>query len=386
MMLTLDSQTEAYLVAPRLNLPRHSTAEHECFFRSLVEHTFDLVTVVNERGQILYKSPSAEHHLGCRANYLIGGNLFDHIHPDDDAKVRAAFEECVRLDTPSAPVEHRIRHEDGGWRRFESVGRFHEDRIAGRIGVIHSRRIADRRTAILHDRSFPQTAGLSTTAIAHDINNLVGVISAHAAMLAEESSPTARESAHEVQQAAERVADLASKLMVMSTGGAGPRIEETCDANAAIADLEPLLARLAGKNVEVTCALGAVPSRVALDASAIDQVLVNLVVNAKEAMPQGGTLTITTSNRSLWGAHDRASANSSVDCVVIDVTDGGRGMTDAVKARIFEPFFTTKAPGRNSGIGLYTVARVVHEAGGMIEVISAPGQGATFRVLLPLVR
>jgi len=134
----------------------------------------------------------------------------------------------------------------------------------------------------------------------------------------------------------------------------------------------------------VSYALEASRCNVAVTRSALDQVLINLAVNARDAMPAGGDLTVTTSNEWRPRQGDHAAAFPLAEFVVIRLTDTGVGMSEDVKSRIFEPFFTTKAPGRGTGIGLQTVHAIVTQAGGRIDVISAPGAGTTFRVLLPV--
>ena len=151
-----------------------------------------------------------------------------------------------------------------------------------------------------------------------------------------------------------------------------------------IGDFRPILDRMVGRDVRVSYALDAAPSTVGVGRSALDQVLINLVVNARDAMPAGGELAVSTSNEWQPRQGDHSAAFPLAEFVVIRLTDTGVGMAEDVKARIFEPFFTTKAPGRGTGIGLQTVHGIVTQAGGRIDVISAPGAGTTFRVLLPV--
>jgi len=134
----------------------------------------------------------------------------------------------------------------------------------------------------------------------------------------------------------------------------------------------------------VSCALDAEPAAVPVARGALDRLLVDLVINARDAMPAGGELAITTTNEWRPRQRDRTASLPLVEYVVVRVTDTGVGMSGDMKARIYEPFFTAKAPGRGAGIGLQTVHGIVDQAGGRIDVISAPGSGTTFRVLLPV--
>jgi PAS domain S-box-containing protein len=357
---------------------------HSCFYRALAEGALDIITVVDEFGTIVYESPSAEQHLGYRPTELIGRNLFELVHPDDIATVRATFDECRRNDTPSPPVEHRLRHTDGLWRTFESVGRFQSDGTGGRIGIIHSRDVGARKVleAQVRQAQKMEAVGLSTGAIAHDFNNMLVVIAGYTALLATDPSQTVREFAREMRMATDRATELTSQLL--SFARASQIDEPVCDANEVVRDFRPILDRMVGRDINVSYALDAAPSRVGVARSALDQVLINLVVNARDAMPAGGQLTVTTSNEWRPRHGDATSGLPLVEFVVLRITDTGVGMPADVKSRIFEPFFTTKAPGRGTGIGLQTVHGIVSQAGGRIDVISAPGAGTTFRVLLPV--
>ena len=357
---------------------------HYCFYRALAEGALDIITVVDEFGTIVYKSPSTATHLGYRPEDLIGRNLFEFVHPDDIPRVRDAFDDCRKNDSASAPVEHRLRHTDGLWRTFESVGRFQSDGTGGRIGIIHSRDVGARKLleAQVRQAQKMEAVGLSTGAIAHDFNNMLVVIAGYTALLATDPSQTVREFAREMRMATDRATELTSQLL--SFARASQIDEPTCNANDVIGDFRPILDRMVGRDVHVSYALEASPSRVPVGRSALDQVLINLVVNARDAMPAGGELTVTTSNEWRPRHGDLTAALPLAEYVVIRVTDTGIGMAEEVKTRIFEPFFTTKAPGRGTGIGLQTVHGIVTQAGGRIDVISAPGSGTTFRVLLPV--
>ncbi|HEV8392634.1 MAG TPA: ATP-binding protein [Vicinamibacterales bacterium] len=357
---------------------------HYCFYRALAEGALDIITVVDEFGTIVYKSPSTEQHLGYRPDELIGRNLFEFVHSDDIPRVRAAFDDSRRNDSASAPIEHRLRHMDGLWRTFESVGRFQSDGAGGRIGIIHSRDVSARKLleAQVRQAQKMEAVGLSTGAIAHDFNNMLVVIAGYTALLATDQSQTVREFAREMRMATDRATELTSQLL--SFARASQTDEPVCDANDVIADFRPILDRMVGRDVHVSYAHEASPASVPVGRSALDQVLINLVVNARDAMPAGGELTVTTSNEWRPRQSDLTGAFPLAEFVVLRITDTGVGMNDDVKARIFEPFFTTKAPGRGTGIGLQTVHGIVTQAGGRIDVISAPGSGTTFRVLLPL--
>jgi PAS domain S-box-containing protein len=359
-------------------------SSHHCFFRSLLEGALDIATVADEFGTVLYKSPAVQRHLGFRPEEVVGRNLFEFVHPDDIERARAAFAECSKTTTASQPLEFRLRHKDGDWRLLEAVAQFRANDAGGRVCVIHSRDIGARKLleAQVRQARKMEAVGLSTEAIAHDFNNMLVVIAGYTALLASDASEKVREFAREMKMATDRATQLTGQLL--SFARASENDDPCCDANEVIGDFRPILDRMAGRDVRVTYALDAGAARVAVGRSALDQVLINLVVNARDAMPGGGELSVTTTNEWRRRQNDHASELPLVEHLVIRVTDTGIGMSDDVKARIFEPFFTTKAPGRGTGIGLQTVHGIVTQAGGRIDVISAPGTGTTFRVLLPL--
>src|ERR1044071_1426861 len=337
----------------------HAHTGHYCFYRALAEGALDIITVVDEFGTIVSKSPPTEQHLGYRPESLIGRNLFEFVHPDDIPRVRAAFDDCRKNDTATPPIEHRLRHVDGLWRTFESVGRFQPDGAGGRIGIIHSRDVGARKVleAQVRQAQKMEAVGLATGAIAHDFNNMLVVIAGYTSLLANDASPTVREFAREMRMATDRATELTSQLL--SFARASQIGEPSCDANEVISDFRPILDRMVGRDVHVSYALDARPSAVPVSCSALDQVLINLAVNARDAMPAGGDLTVTTSNEWRPRQADPTAALPLIEYVVIRVTDTGVGMAEEVKARIFEPFFTTKAPGRGTGIGLQTVQGIV---------------------------
>ncbi len=222
--------------------------------------------------------------------------------------------------------------------------------------------------------------------IAHDFNNLLTVITgrSHLALAQLPPDHALRRHIELTQTTAERAAGLTRQLLAFSRKQVlEPRV---LDVNAVVAGLAPMLRRIIGEDLE----LAAVPDPelgcVRADPSQLEQVILNLAVNARDAMPQGGRLTIETGTVELDEAYARRHLGASAGrFVMLAITDTGHGMDAAVKARIFEPFFTTKEPGKGTGLGLATVFGIVKQSGGSIEVYSEPGQGTTFKVYLPRV-
>jgi signal transduction histidine kinase len=219
--------------------------------------------------------------------------------------------------------------------------------------------------------------------VAHDFNNLLAVIFGHCEMLAmklPQESP-GRDSVDQIGRAAERAAALTRRLLAFSRQQVlEPQL---LDLNLLVADMEKMLQRLIGENVRLITVLQPGLNRVLADPSQIDQIIMNLAVNGRDAMPKGGRLTLQT--RDLELDAETQSGQRPGRYVLLAVMDTGCGMTPKVQARIFEPFFTTKGVGQGTGLGLAMVSGIVQQNGGHIVVHSLPGIGTTFKIYLPAV-
>jgi CheY-like chemotaxis protein len=220
--------------------------------------------------------------------------------------------------------------------------------------------------------------------VAHDFNNVIAVITSVTELMLEDPTlrPEQRADLGDVRQAASRAADLTRKLLAFSRSQALQ--QRVLDLDEVIADTEKLLRRLVREDIALATSLGAGGARVFADAGQLEQVLLNLVVNACDAMPRGGRLGVETSQVEL----DREVAARQAGAragkyVLLSVTDTGSGMAPDVLARAFEPFFTTKAPGKGTGLGLAIVYGVVQQSGGFVRLSSEPGAGTTASVFLP---
>jgi len=229
-----------------------------------------------------------------------------------------------------------------------------------------------------------EALGRMAGGVAHDFNNLLTVIRGHSDLLLDRLQPEdpLYRSSQQIRKTSDRAASLTRQMLAFSRMQVlQPKV---LDLNELIADMGKLLRRLIREDIEFSLRLGDSLGRVKADPNQLEQVLLNLTVNASDAMPLGGKLTIETQN--LFVDHDNAHLHSAVefgDYVVLSVSDTGTGMDAATKARIFEPFFTTKEPGKGTGLGLATVYGIVKQSGGFIQVDSAPGSGARFKVYLP---
>jgi signal transduction histidine kinase len=212
-----------------------------------------------------------------------------------------------------------------------------------------------------------EAVGRLAGGIAHDFNNLLTAIGGYTELLLERLPPEQRDDAEQIRHATERATALTKQLLAFTRRQIVQR--ETLDLNDVVRDMDRLLRRLIGAGVEVVSVLAPEPALVEADRSQLEQVIVNVVLNARDAMPAGGRLLIATTARDGW--------------IELAVEDTGVGMDEDVLQHVFEPFFTTKEPGRGTGLGLSTVLGVVEQSGGRIEVASVPGEGSTFRILLP---
>ncbi|HWO04684.1 MAG TPA: response regulator, partial [Methylomirabilota bacterium] len=232
-----------------------------------------------------------------------------------------------------------------------------------------------------------EAVGQLAGGVAHDFNNLLTVIGGRCYLMLGKLAPDdpLRREVELVRGASERAARLTHQLLAFSRKQVlEPRV---LDLNETVSGIEPLLRRLIGEHIEISVIQGSGLAHVKADAGQLEQVILNLAVNARDAMGRGGQLVLETANATL----DAAAARRSPDLepgayVMLSVTDSGHGMDAATRAQIFEPFFTTKEVGKGTGLGLATVYGIVKQSGGLIEVESEPGHGASFKVYLPAVQ
>lgn len=246
------------------------------------------------------------------------------------------------------------------------------------VDISDRRQIDERRRLAQRMESVGRLAG----GVAHDFNNLLTVMSAHTTLLQRSAvEPSALDSLGEITAAIDRGAALTRQLLAFSSNQV--LVLKNVALNDVVEAMIKLLERLLGENIELELDLQRPLHPVFGDEGQLEQVLLNLAVNARDAMPNGGRLRIATRTESLGPERLSDTALPAGDYVVLTVSDDGSGMDESTRARVFEPFFTTKAPGKGTGLGLATVYGIVRSCGGNVQVTSAPGEGATFRVLIP---
>lgn len=330
-------------------------------------------------GDLVRFAGNARALLGCNECDLTGKpqRWVERIHPDDVAGYRDAVAKLRDRGEPMH-LEYRVRHENGSWLVLDDAGallrgeRGGADRAVGVLSDVTERKALE---AQLRHAQKMEAVGLLAGGVAHDFNNLLLTVQGRAELLLAglRERGDERRQVEEIQSAAERAAHLTRQLLAFSRRQ--PLRPRVVDLNALVLDLADMLRRLIGEDVELSLGLDPALGRVRADPGVLDQVVMNLVVNARDAMPRGGRVMLETANVERRGA----------PCVALAVRDTGIGMDAQTRARIFEPYFTTKDPGRGTGLGLSTVDGIVRQSGGQIEVESAPGKGSTFRVVLPRV-
>jgi two-component system cell cycle sensor histidine kinase/response regulator CckA len=377
-------------------IKERTTRQSEARFQSLVQHSSDVLTILGRDRKVLYMSPSFERIFGFHVKQFLGFRLREYLHPEDRQRVLDAVGAIVKEPGGTCSVELRSRHRDGHWIHLETVmtNLFHEPSVAGM--VINSRDITERKKAEealrdseekLRQAQKMEAVGQLAGGVAHDFNNLLAVIIGYADLLRRRlpaDDERAIRQVEEISKAGNRATDLTRQLLAFSRKQVlQPKV---IDLNAVIGDLDKMLRRLIGEHIEMRSLLETELGQIKADPGQIDQVLMNLAVNARDAMPDGGSLTIETSNVELGGGFTQR--NRPVEAgsyVMIAVSDSGCGMNTELQSRIFEPFFTTKDKGKGTGLGLSTVYGIVQQSGGTIWVYSEPGHGTTFKIYLPRV-
>jgi two-component system, cell cycle sensor histidine kinase and response regulator CckA len=359
--------------------------ETEERYRLITENTSDLIAILDTENRVVYLSPSHRQVLGIDPDKAVGTRGMDPIHPDDQGFMNDLWAKL--LATSRAEATFRYRHADGSWRWLESSAvmttRQHSPFI-----VTVARDVTERKRleAQFQQAQKMESVGRLAGGVAHDFNNLLTVMTGYGEMAREAlpHSDPVRGDLDELLKAAARGTDLIRQLLAFARKQIiEPRV---LNFNDLILDMDRLLRRLIGEDIELITRPAPDLGLVKVDQGQIEQVIVNLAVNARDAMPSGGKLTIETRNAALDDryvqAHLGTSAGSSI---MLAISDTGAGMDAEVQSHLFEPFFTTKAVGKGTGLGLATCYGIIRQHDGTIEVYSEVGHGTTFKIYLPRV-
>ncbi len=358
----------------------------EARYRAIVEDQTEMITRFTPDGRATFVNEALCRFFGKPRDQILGHAFMPHVHPDDVPLVEAAIGSL----TPEHPVEtHENRNlmpsGEVRWMQwtnrgiFDAQGRMVEVQAVGR-DVTERVRLEEELAEALKMEAVGQLAG----GIAHDFNNLMTGILCHAGLLKDNPGPAedVREAAGLIEGAARRAAELTSRLLGFARRG---KLQDVpVDLNAAVETTVSLLRRSLDSRIRVRTCFQADRAVVRGDPVQMEQVVLNLAFNARDAMPEGGDMVFTTEVRDLTEAegagHPRAAPGPHV---VLAVQDTGCGIPDEIRDRIFEPFFTTKPRGRGTGMGLAMVYGIARNHGGWVDVDTAVGRGSTFRVFLP---
>lgn len=378
--------------------------ESEARYRLLADNVTDVIWVLDLKLRLQYVSPSVELLVGYKSDEIFDIPLTEFIKLDDLEQIRGALAKDV--DEALASIEHpgllptlelRVRHRDGHLLWTESTVTLIRDDSGNPTALQGCTRDITRRKEVEEEKvglehqllqsQKMEAVGTLAGGIAHDFNNLLTGVLGYANLLKLDSRPGEEvyEAADVIEKAADRAAQLTQQLLGFARKGKLREIP--VDVHQAVQEVIALLSRTLNKNIEISQRLRADPSVVRGDPTQLQQVILNLAVNARDAMPDGGHLIFSTENFRLEEAPDDEPADLPPgDYLILRVTDSGRGIDPEIQDRVFEPFFTTKEQGKGTGMGLATVYGIVKNHGGHATIETSSSQGTTIRVILPMAR
>jgi two-component system cell cycle sensor histidine kinase/response regulator CckA len=342
--------------------------EQEQKLRAVFDASFDAIFITDADRRHVDMNPAAEALYGVPREDVIGTRIDGFVSPEARAGLEAGWEEFEASDT--AFGEYDLPRPDGNVRHVEYSAR---PNFMPGLNIAFVRDVTDKRQleARLHAAQRLESMGRLAGGVAHDFNNLLTAISGYTSLAIERAGGDKElgDDLVEIRRAADRAAELTRQLLAF--GRRQVLQPQPLQLGAIVGGVEPMVRRLVGEDVELVVRFDPAVGTVVADPGQLEQVIVNLAVNARDAMPEGGTLTMAT-----YGTR-----RGDVPYVALEVTDTGIGMDDEIRSRVFEPFFTTRPDG--VGLGLASVYGIVTQSEGEIEVTSEPGRGATFTMLLP---
>jgi len=371
-----------------------SLRQSEERYRPLIESIQDGYFENDLAGNFTFVNDVICKHLGYTKKELVGTDYKQYTDEENRRKLYQYYDGLYRAGQPVNPFEAEYIRKDGGKLIAEISVSLIRDPGGKPIGfrgtsrdVTERRRVEEERLSLqeqLRQSQKMEAIGQLAGGVAHDFNNLLTVIKGYSQLSlldVKEDNPLWG-NIQEIDKATQRATDLTRQLLAFSRRQIlNPKV---LDLNALLKDLEKMLRRLIGEDIELVTLLAGDLGKVKVDPSQIEQVIFNLAVNARDAMPSGGKLAIATANVELDEEYARAHLSVTPGRYVnLSVSDTGIGMTQEVKEKVFDPFFTTKEKGKGTGLGLSMVYGIVKQSGGNILVYSEPGRGTTFKIYLP---
>jgi len=361
--------------------------QSEARYRTLVDGVRDVIFALAPDGTIASLNPAFETITGFPRDEWLG-RPFEQLVHSDDLPLALELLSGVARGEPRPVNQFRIRTRKGDYRmgEFAATPQYREGQLASILGI--GRDVTERLSLEqqLRQAQKMEAVGRLAGGVAHDFNNILTAITGYADLLLEDLGTTdrRRDDIAEIRKAAERAAGLTRQLLAFSRQQVMQ--VRVLDLNDVVADTQNMLGRLLGEDIALVTHLDPALGAVKADPGQLEQVIMNLAVNARDAMPGGGKLTIETANAELDDTYVREHFPARPGSyVMLAVSDTGTGMSDEVQSHLFEPFFTTKEKGKGTGLGLATVYGIVKQSGGYIWVYTEPGHGTTFKIYLPRV-
>jgi two-component system cell cycle sensor histidine kinase/response regulator CckA len=361
-------------------------------FRFLIQNQTEFVVSCRPDATLTFVNESYCRYFGTAPEVALGASLLDRIAPEHREAMRCQIGGLTR-DTPVGTGEHIVMTtaDERRWTQWTGSGVFDEEKrlialqFTGRD--IHERVVAEEGKRQLEQQLLQaqkmEALGQLAGGVAHDFNNLLTVIAGHTDMLlAERDTTPARHDLEQIRLASERAASMTRQLLAFSRQSVlAPKV---VSLNTIVAQTETMLRRTLGEDIELSVRAAADAHHVKADPDQLGRILLNMAINARDAMPDGGTLLIETGNVTLQNERASGAADGPPSAhVLLAMSDTGCGMSAETKSRLFEPFYTTKGLGKGTGLGLSVVDGIVKQSGGRIEVHSELGVGTTFKIYLP---
>lgn len=368
-------------------LAERALRDSERRFRSLIENASDAIAILDAEGRFTYASDSYVNVLGFESSELVGSSALELVHEEDLPAAARALERIIADAGATIEITLRCRHKAGGWRLLEARARnlLHDPAVGGIVSA--SRDVTQQQAleAELLQAQKMDAMGQLAGGVAHEFNNLLTVIASNVDLIvsAIPSRLQIHENLTEIRRAASQAAGLTRQLLNFTHRRAeAPRV---VNLNEVVVDSQDLLRRVIGDLSELRVKTSTKAPLVKIDRAQLEQVLLNLVFNARDALHERGVVEVSTERMKVEQGDPQTAAIPPGEYSVLTVRDTGVGMTPETRARAFDPFYTTKEIGKGTGLGLAMVYAIVKQAGGHIELETSRGAGTTVRIFFPRV-